>query len=77
MGKNRIRINHPSIYNSYQSDLPLLEIAGIDVHKELIFLRQQVTIFKKILLIKNLCTEEEIDDIINSCKVEQKLVERG
>ena len=30
-------------------------------------------IFKRILLVKNICTEEEIDDIENSINMEKKL----
>ena len=41
--------------------------------KQIEELNEQVEILKRLLLIKNLCTEEEINDIINSYKVEKKL----
>ena len=43
--------------------------------KEIKELKGQVNILKRILLIKNICTEEEINDIINSIDVEEKLIE--
>ena len=72
---NRVFINRPIISTKQKDDVPSLLVDGIDVAKELIFLRKQNEIFKRVLLVKNICTEEEIDDIINSFDVEERLIE--
>ena len=60
-----------------RSVLKQVRAIPITAQYDITILNQQVTMLKRILLIKNLCTEEEIDDILNSCKMEQKLTERG
>ena len=72
----RVYINHPIITTKNREDFPSLEVDGIDVTKEFIFLRRQNEIFKRILLIKNICTEEELNDIENSINMEEKLTEK-
>ena len=66
-------INTSHIMDNRILSAPSFEVDGIDVAKELIYLRTQNDIFKRLLIIKGICTEEEINDIINASEVEHKL----
>ena len=39
-------------------------------------LNQQIIVLKRLLIMKNLCTEEEINDILNSVNIEEKLIQK-